>query len=66
MPYLVWNEITDNQAEFYGVSEEITKAEKILEKVKKEKYPNMTEKEIEDYEIHNGESLKITYFENHE
>lgn len=61
--YLVWNEsITEN--EFFGVTKSKKRAERLLKRIKKERYPNMTEAEIEDLEIHEGESIKITSFEN--
>ena len=37
------------------------RAEYILRKIKKHRYPHMNEDEINDYESKNGETIKISY-----
>ena len=61
--YLVWNE-SITESEFFGVTKSQKKAERLLRKMKRERYPGMKEKEIEEYEVQNGESLKISSFDN--
>ncbi len=61
--YLVWNEsIADS--EFFGATKSKKRAERLLKRIKKQRYPHMTDEEINDFETHEGESLKITYFDN--
>lgn len=61
--YLVWNE-SIAETEFFGVTKSQKKAERLLRKIKRERYKGMSEGEIEKYEIENGESIKISSFEN--
>lgn len=49
--------------EIFGVYRSMEKAERVLKKVKRERFGNISEEEINEQEIQNGESYCIKYFE---
>lgn len=61
--YLVWNESTA-ESEFFGATKSKKRAERLLKKIKKQRYPNMTEEEVVEEEVKTGESIKIALFDN--
>lgn len=64
--YAVINLTTyDDGLEIFGVYRSYEKAERVLKRVKRERFGNMSEEEINEQEIQNGESYYIKYFEEH-
>ena len=61
--YLVWNE-SITETEFFGATKSKKRAERLLKKIKKQRYPHMNEEEITEEEIRTGESIKIAWFDN--
>ena len=61
--YIVWNQTTWGDGyEIFGVYRTLEKAKKVMEKIKKSRYEDMTQEEIDDYETSNGDALTISYF----
>lgn len=61
--YIVWNLTSWGDGyEIFGVYRTREKAQRIREKIKKCRYGDMTEEEINDYERSNGDCLMISYF----
>ena len=61
--YIVWNQTSWGDGyEFFGVYRTLEKAQRVMEKIKKARYGDMTQEEIYDYEAMNGDGLTISYF----
>lgn len=62
--YAVINLTTyDDGLEIFGVYRSMEKAERVLKKVRRERFGNASEEEINEQEMQNGESYCIKYFE---
>ena len=62
--YIVWNQTSWGDGyEIFGVYRTREKARRIMEKIKKSRYEDMTQEEISDYELSHGDGLTITHFE---
>lgn len=61
--YIVWNLTSWGDGyEIFGVYRTREKAQRIMERIKKCRYGDMTEEEIRDYQRSNGDCIAIAHF----
>lgn len=61
--YIVWNQTSYGDGfEFFGVYRTLQKAEYMLKKIKKARYGEMTEDEIDEWELTTAACIMITHF----